>query len=159
MNTTPRHPRLRHAARGAAVVEFALLLTLMISLIAGITEFGRIFWYYDALSKATRNAARAMSVRPVATIASLGVAAVKADVDQAADEAGLPAFGTANVLVMCMDGAMIEVACADGTTPTGVKVSIVAYPILLGSSIPFLVGADDTYTINLAPATTMPYMR
>lgn len=145
--------------RGGAVVEFALMLTLLISIVAGVVEFGRTFWYYDALSKATRNAARAVAVSNPASIASVAVGAAKSAVNAAAASAGVPAFGTANVSVACLDGSMNTVTCTDGVSPAGVRVSVTGYSVFLGSTIPFLVGASRTYTINLAPATTMAYMR
>jgi Flp pilus assembly protein TadG len=145
--------------RGGAVVEFALMLTLLISIVAGVVEFGRTFWYYDALSKATRNAARAVSVSNPASLASVAVGAAKSAVNAAAASAGVPAFGSANVSVTCLDVNMATITCTDGVAPAGVRVGIVGYSVFLGSSIPFLVGATRTYTINLAPATTMAYMR
>lgn len=147
------------APRGGAVVEFALILTLMISMLAGIVEFGRTFWYYDALSKATRNAARRLAVNTKATVATVGVvAAVKIVVDDA-KAAGLPNFGDANVKVTCLSGsALTEVACADGTAPTGVKVEVIDYQIFAGQLVPFLLGGPTVYTMTLAPSTTMPFM-
>lgn len=147
---------------GLAVVEFALILTLMISLLAGIFEFGRAFWYYDALTKATRDGARLMSVCDRSTIGSTGVQAAKdAVVFAIADRnkgAGVPGFTTANVDVTCLDAAFnAGPACSDGTAPGGVRVQI-NYPISIGQFIPFLVGASSSYSATLAPHTTMRYM-
>lgn len=49
---------------GVAAVEFALLLTVMAPIAFGGTEFGRVFYQYNTLLKATRQAARAMSLAP-----------------------------------------------------------------------------------------------
>jgi Flp pilus assembly protein TadG len=144
---------------GSLIVEFALVLTLMITLVAGIIEFGRTFWYYDALSKATRNAARTLAVSNPATIASVSLAAARNEVNLAASNAGVPFFSTANVAVACLDSNMNGTTCTDGTKPAGVRISVTGYSIFLGSHIPFLLGGSKTYTLNLAPATTMPYMR
>ena len=158
--TPSRHPRMLPLAQcGSLIVEFALVLTLMISLVAAIIEFGRTFWYYDALSKATRNAARTLSVSNPATIASVSVAAARDVVNQAATDAGVPAFSTANVTVACLDASMNNTACTDGLKPAGVRVSVTGYAIFLGAHIPFLLGGSKTYTVGLLPATTMPYMR
>lgn len=145
--------------RGSLIVEFALVLTLMITLVAGIIEFGRTFWYYDALSKATRNAARTLAVSNPATIASVSVAAARSEVNLAATNAGIPFFSTANVVVACLDSSMNAITCTDGSSPAGVRISVTGYSIFLGSHIPFLLGGSKTYTLDLAPATTMPYMR
>jgi Flp pilus assembly protein TadG len=154
-----RHPLPHRRQHGGAVVEFALLLTLLVSIVAGIVEFGRTFWYYDALSKATRNAARAVSVSNPASIASVAVGAARASVNAAAASAGVPAFSIANVGVACLDAGMIPVTCTDGSKPAGIRVSVTGYSVFLGSRIPFLLGGSSTYTVNLAPATTMAYMR
>jgi Flp pilus assembly protein TadG len=144
--------------RGVAVVEFALLLALLITILAGIVEFGRTFWYYDALSKATRNAARLMAVSGKATIASVAVANAKQLVVDAASAAGVASFTTSNVTVTCLDGTLADATCTDGTAPTGVRVQVTGYSIFLGSMVPFLVGASSSYTVTITPATTMPYM-
>jgi Flp pilus assembly protein TadG len=47
---------------GVAAVEFALLLTLLVPVAFGGTEFGRVFYQYNTLLKASRQAARAMSL-------------------------------------------------------------------------------------------------
>jgi len=156
-----RRPFPFHAApcRGGAIIEFALVLALMISIVAGILEFGRAFWYYDALSKATRNAARTLAVSAPATIASVSVAAARTEVSDAAATAGVSSFTTSNVSVVCLDSAFNTATCTDGTSPAAVRVSITGYALFLGSTIPFLVGAERNYTVNLAPGTTMPYMR
>ncbi len=159
MTARPPSAPIRPRQHGGAVVEFALMLTVLISIVAGIIEFGRTFWYYDALSKATRNAARALSVSAPSSIASAGVSAARNAVSDAAASAGVPAFSSANVAVACLDAGMTVVTCTDGAGPAGVRVSVTGYSVFLGSRIPFLVGASSTYTLNLAPATTMPYMR
>lgn len=145
--------------QGSLIVEFALVLTLMITLVAGIIEFGRTFWYYDALSKATRNAARTLSVSNPATIASVSVAAARDEVNLAAASAGVPTFTTSNVVVTCLDSTMNAATCTNGTSPAGVRVAVSGYSLFLGSHIPFLLGGSKTYTLNLAPSTTMPYMK
>lgn len=155
----PRYPRSPRRRRGAAIVEFALILTLLVSLVAAMFSFGRAFWYYDALSKATRNAARGLSVSNPATIASVAVAAAKTAVSTDVTSAGLSSFTNDNVLVACLDASMATVTCTNGSAPAGVRVAITGYTLLLGAHMPFLVGASQTFNVNLAPATTMAYMK
>lgn len=47
--------------QGAAAIEFALVLLIMIPLTFGITELGRAFYQYNTLVKATRDGARVLS--------------------------------------------------------------------------------------------------
>lgn len=164
MSHQPTNPCKRRLARqhGAVVVEFALILTLLISLMAGVFEFGRAFWYYDALTKATRDGARLMSVSAKSTIASAGVQAAKDAVAFAVADpiegAGVPDFTTANVAVTCLNATFDDAACIDGTAPGGVRVQIIDYTMTIGQFIPFLLGASTSYAANLSPHTTMRWM-
>src|SRR5438309_8166220 len=109
---------LPNLARGAAIVEFAMVLTLMLLITAGIFEFGRAFQHYDALAKATRDGARYMSSAPKATISSVAVSNAKALVVTEANAANLsPVLTNADVVVTC-NGA----ACVDGTAPPNMDV-------------------------------------
>ena len=149
----PHREHLPIPPRGAAVVEFAFVLTLMLLITAGIFEFGRAFQYYDALAKSTRDGARYMSTAPKATISSSGVTVAKNLVVAEANAANVaPALTTGEVVVTCTPAA-----CADGTAPTDVEVSIAGYSITIGGVMPFVSG--NAYTgVTLAPHTTMRYM-
>lgn len=68
--------RLRPARRqkGAALIELALVLPLLILLSVMVTEFGRAFYYYNTLAKSLRDAVRFLSVQdPSAASAEPGV--------------------------------------------------------------------------------------
>ncbi|HVL37614.1 MAG TPA: TadE/TadG family type IV pilus assembly protein [Burkholderiales bacterium] len=58
-----RRPLLGRAERGAAAVEFALLVIPLLVILVGITEFGRALYSYNTLAKAARDAARLMSTQ------------------------------------------------------------------------------------------------
>jgi Flp pilus assembly protein TadG len=49
--------------RGVAAIEFALLLIPLTILAFGITEYGRAMYQYNTIAKATRDAARYMSMQ------------------------------------------------------------------------------------------------
>ena len=49
--------------RGAAAVEFALVVPLLVLLLMGIAEFGRAYYLQTTLSGAAREGARAMALR------------------------------------------------------------------------------------------------
>ncbi len=48
--------------RGAAVVEFALVLVPMLLIAFGVAEYGRAIYHYNTLVKSVRTAARIMSM-------------------------------------------------------------------------------------------------
>ena len=143
---------------GSAAVEFGIVLALLVTLLAGIFGFGRAFWYYDALTKATRDAARNMSVYAKAGIASQGVPAARQTVVDAATSAGIGNFSSANVSVTCLDKNYNDSSCSDGTAPGGIRVEVVNYTLSVGQYLPFVIGAASTYATPLAPRTTMRYM-
>lgn len=148
----------RYKARGVAAVEFAFVIIFLLIIVAGIIEFGRAFWYYNALDKATRDGARYMSTVPKEQIASTGVPAAQDLVVAEANAAALlPAITAANVTVTCLPSA-----CTDGTAPTDVTVAISGYNITIGGLIPFFMpegGGTTSYTRTLSPYTTMRYMK
>lgn len=157
LSPTPSKKPSAHQ-QGAVVVEFALILTLLITLMAGIFEFGRAFWYYDTLTKATRDGARLMSMTDNTAITA-GVGLAQTRVRNAVNAAGVPGFELANVQVTCLDAAFTtSVGCTNGTAIGGVRVQIVGYAMTIGQFIPFLIGANSNYTATLAPHTTMRYM-
>jgi Flp pilus assembly protein TadG len=54
--------RRREADRGAAAVEFALIVPLLLLLVFGIMEFSRLYNEQISLSNAARSAARVMAI-------------------------------------------------------------------------------------------------
>lgn len=150
---------------GAAIIELALLLPLLLVMVAGIIEFGRTLWYYDALSKATRNAARYLSTVDSAHIGTESGSAGSATtlVANGATQASIPWSGNDQVIITCLDPAGIGKTCVNGSNPGQIKHVRVAvsYPLQLGEWIPF-VGPLLDWTANpkytLAPHTTLRYM-
>ncbi|HEY0589847.1 MAG TPA: TadE family protein [Pseudoduganella sp.] len=141
---------------GAALVEFGLVASILFLLLAGTWELGRAFAYYDALSKATRDGARYMSVAKIASINSSSVSTAKDIVVAAASAAKVPGFARSNVVVTCLDASYNDSACVDGTAPGGVRVEITGYAVNVGQTVP-LIG-NSVRVINLTPRTTMRYM-
>lgn len=150
----------KHSARqhGGAAVELALILVVLTTMMAGIFEFGRAFWYYEALTKATRDGARMMSISPKATIASVAVGSAKTLVVNSVTAANVPAFAAANVAVTCLTMALTDDTCTDGTAPGGVRVQITGYSITIGQFVPFIIGSNTSFTANPSPHTAMVYM-
>lgn len=153
--------------RGAAAVEFAIVISLLVLITGGIIEFGRVFWYLDALTKATRDGARYLSTAPkpldsgAAYDKARKMVADAATSTASADQngvwyrgAGLPGFDISNVSISC------DPSCAlpdqvPTTTPYYVTVSITGYNVAFGSwfAMPLPAGGWQ-----LKPQTTMRYM-
>lgn len=51
--------------RGAALAEVAIVLTVLLTVILGVVEIGRLMWTVNALTDATRQGARYAVVNPV----------------------------------------------------------------------------------------------
>lgn len=146
---------------GAVVVELAFVIVVLLLIVAGIIGFGRAFWYADALTKSVRDGARLLSTWPAGTINSAGVVAARNITIDSANAANVsPPLAAGNVLVQCLNSTFGVVACADGTAPANVKVSISDFNVNLGEWFPF-VGTDGVLgfgTVGLVPHTTMRYM-
>ena len=64
--------RFGRSERGTQLVELAIVLPVMMALFAATAEFGRYFYNYSTLAKATRAGARYLATTPVKTITSGG---------------------------------------------------------------------------------------
>jgi len=160
----------RPKERGAAAVEFAIVISLLVLITGGIIEFGRVFWYLDTLTKATRDGARLMSNwSDKTTICSSGGPAARSLVINAANAAGVRPYLTGgtgctggNVDIQCTylvggtEGAWGSCNAASETNvPVHVSVAITGYNVAFGSwfAIPLPSGPWA-----LTPHTTMRYM-
>ncbi|HEX7175120.1 MAG TPA: TadE family protein [Pyrinomonadaceae bacterium] len=63
LKTTPI--RFARCERGTQLVELAIVLPVLLTLLATTAEFARFFHTYSTLSKATRSAARYLTTAPV----------------------------------------------------------------------------------------------
>ena len=57
------HYKTNKNQRGAALVEFALVATVFLTVLFGIIEFGRLLWTHNALTDATRRGVRYATLR------------------------------------------------------------------------------------------------
>lgn len=150
--------RLRHD--GAAAVEFAIVLGLLILILGGIFEVGRALMQYDALAKATRDGARWISRAPPANFSSafqtISQNGPNNFVLTDAAAAGVQ-ITAANITVTCIPGCS-GVTVDPSTWPTYVKVQI-AKQITIGEVIPVaLFGGPASYSTTVTPSTTMAYI-
>lgn len=87
-----RRRSVQRAQHGIAAIEFAAVLLLMMLLLPATLFFGRVFWQYNTLQKACRDAARYMASVPLvemsnATAYAAAVATTQQMVTDALDAA------------------------------------------------------------------------
>ncbi len=154
--------RFRRSERGTQLVELALVLPILLAFFAATAEFGRYFYNYSTLSKATRAGARYLATTPVKTVGVGGGVNVNEDLrvkrlvvygDPNASDSTRPILPglTLNNVELKRQGKTL-------TVPDTVTVRIVGYsytPLVnLGSFARGLGWAS----VPLKPATTMRYM-
>jgi Flp pilus assembly protein TadG len=138
--------RLRRAirdARGAELVEFALVLPILLFVLAGILDMGFLFNNYEVVTNAAREGAR------LAAIPGWTDAAVKARVNTYITDAGLQVAGvTTTVVPVAID--------VSGRSVNGVKVAVsYPYTYLILGPISKLIAGGSIDNITLKAAATM----
>jgi Flp pilus assembly protein TadG len=113
-----------HRERGAAAVEFALVLPILLLLIFGIAECGRAYYIQTALSGAAREGVRVMALQ-----------------DDAAEARATTKAAATGLAVTDSQISVTPTTCS-GTT-TGTATVTVTYPVQLMSG---LFGAGITLT-------------
>lgn len=157
-----RIARFGRGERGTQLIELALVLPILMAFFVATAEFGRYFYNYSTLAKATRAGARYLATTPVKTIGAGGGANVKEDMKVKR----LVVYGDPNAadgsrpIVPGLTLSNVELK-RDGTIPSvpdTVTVRIVNYsykPLLnLGN---FSKGLNWT-AVPLKPSTTMHYL-
>jgi Flp pilus assembly protein TadG len=89
---------------GAAAVEMALVLPILLLLVFGIIEFGFIFNRYISVTHAAREGARQMAIRPTDELAD-AVAAAEASAPDLQDAGNITCSGT-------YPGEDVEMTCS-----------------------------------------------
>ena len=139
--------RTRKQARGAALVEFAIVLVPLIVLVMGVAEFGHAIWQYEALTKSTRDAARYLSTYlPTDPTYATATAAAKCLVvygNTTCPSSGTPLVSglTSSMVVIC--DASSSTGCTDSTDPTAFS-NVPTYDTNNGAS-----GGTQSGSINL----------
>jgi hypothetical protein len=65
-----RRSSARRASRGQTLVEFALGITIFLTILIGLVDLARAAWLFNGVSDAAREIARVTSVHPGSTLGS-----------------------------------------------------------------------------------------
>jgi Flp pilus assembly protein TadG len=146
---TRRLRRLLACEAGTQLAEMALVLPIMLVLFGATAEFGRFFYTYTTLSKATRSAARYLTSSNKATDAGAQNLAVYGTTDDGATDPILSGLSPSNVDIS-----------REGTPGfyDKVTVQISGYRYQPIFDIGKLMGKSFSLSIDVKPSTTMRYM-
>ena len=144
--------RFARCERGTQLVELALVLPILLVLFGMTAEFGRFFYTYQTLAKATRTGARYLTIKTPT-----------AENDERAQNMviyGNPE-GTGEPVVTGLTRDMVRVAREgeNPAMPTHVTIRIEGYPYRPLFDIVGLTGGDsrNSLNINVEPSTTMRF--
>ncbi|MDH4559977.1 TadE/TadG family type IV pilus assembly protein [Pseudomonas sp. BN411] len=152
-----------HACRGArgqcgaAMVEFAVAVPLLLLLLFAVAEFGRMLFQYNSLLQANRDAVRYVAAN------SYNHTLGRVDVTSAlrTETQNLVVYGSPVVrsgmqpVVPGLSAANVQVTAVAGTT-NHVQVSIsYTFQPLIGSGLPLLVGRAIRLDFPLVSTTVM----
>jgi Flp pilus assembly protein TadG len=143
-----RHPTRRRdkRERGQALVEFAVAAPVMLIVIVGLFDVGRLVYINNELSHAAREGARWGAVQGRAADQAAGTNTGVTD----AVNAGIVVAPGTNVTVACSDVGAGTTTCASGDLLT-VNVSAAVAPItpLIGDVIgPLVLSSEAQMTIH-----------
>jgi Flp pilus assembly protein TadG len=95
----------KSSERGATLVEFAIALTVLLTAMFAVMEFGRALWVHNALTDAARRGARYAVLHSSADMGAVKNVVVYGD-PAGGSQAVVPNLTTANVTVTYTDFAL-----------------------------------------------------
>ena len=147
--------RFRREEQGISLIETAIVVPILLVLFAGVAEFGRYFYEYTTLAKASRLGAR--------YLASKSVTSEVADYEAIAKNIIVygNAAGTGSPILDGLTLDNVEVVYEGGPAgiPNTVTVKIVDYPHEPIFDLGALLNNDDlSLAVNVSPSVTMRYL-
>ena len=147
--------RFRRDEHGISLVETAIVVPILLVLFAGVAEFGRYFYEYTTLAKASRLGAR--------YLASKSVMSEEEDYEALAKNIVVfgNAGGTGSPILDGLTPENVDVIYEGGPTgvPDTVTVKIKDYPHEPLFDLGALLNNDDlSLAINVSPSVTMRYL-
>ena len=143
---------------GTQMIEFAILLPMLLLLVAGATELGRMYQQYTTLSKGTRAAARYLSSVQSVT----GSTTAAKNIVMCGNAAGCGGAGQPEVIVPGLLAANVVVTPPAIDAPGGVRYVTVEINDYNYDPLVFDLNAllsSTSFSVELDPSTTMRRMR
>ena len=138
--------------RGTQLVELAIVLPVLLLMFAATAEFGRFFYTYSTLAKATRLGARYLSAKAV----NVKEETTARNLVVYGDPAG---GGTPLLTGLSTNNVEVTHAGGVGALPQTVTVRITSYRYQPLLNLGKLVGNPSlTLSIDVKPSTTMRYL-
>lgn len=140
--------RFRACEAGTQLAELAIVLPILLVLFGATAEFGRFFYTYTTLAKATRAGARYLTASNQVTDDDAKRLVVSGTTDDGASPI-LSGLSTGNVLIS-----------REGPTgfPETVKVEISGYQYEPIFDLGRLMGRSFSLSVDVKPSTTMRYI-
>jgi hypothetical protein len=147
--------RFVKSERGGALAELAILVPFLVVMLAAVTEIGRLFQTYTALSKSTRAAARYLSnnAYDTAHIDLTKNVAVCGQIDCTGLDPVVPGLTADNIVV---DPEWPDPE--GGGNPTRITVSVQNYTFQPIFNLGALINNNRLMTLPASGSTTMYYM-
>ena len=115
--------RGRNAERGSAAVEFALILPVLVVLVFGIAEFGRIYHVQTTVSGAAREGVRSMALT--------GNPSTARSAAKTAASTLSPALSDSQISITLSSGS----ACTSTATTNVTATMTISYPVTFLTSL------------------------
>ncbi len=140
--------RLLRCEAGTQLAELAIVLPVLLVLFGATAEFGRFFYTYATLAKATRSAARYLTVSNKSTDLGAQNLVIYGNTD-----------GTGDPVLPGLEATHVDIQ-REGPTgfPQKVTVGISGYKYRPIFNLGKLMGKDFTMSLDVKPSTTMRYM-
>lgn len=140
--------RLLPCEAGTQLAEMAIVLPMLLVLFGATAEFGRFFYTYSTLAKATRAAARYLTVSNKSTDAGAQNLVIYGNAEGTGDPL-LPGLTSTHVDIERVGPAL---------APQKVTVGISGYKYQPIFDLGKLMGKDFSMSVDVKPSTTMRYM-
>jgi Flp pilus assembly protein TadG len=143
--------KFRRDENGVQLVEVALVLPILLMLMAATAEFGRFFYTYTTLAKATRTASRYLATAPVKSAED--TTAKNLVVYGSKDGSGKP-------VVTGLNPSNVEVVRTGGipVLPETVSVTVKGFKYQPLFDLGKFTGKTINLNVEISPSSTMRYL-